>query len=282
MTRQLAGGALYDFEEELIGYCKSDVKLLKQGCLTFRRDFELHAAFDSFEQMTIASACNRYLRMHCLTPETIASEPLLGWRGQVNHSKVDIEWLMWCNDRLETERWLALSEDESNAHDMMALAYDDYADQHHPLYQSHIQHARNVGEHRIPGTHYAVDGYDPQAHTAHEFYGCFWHGCRTCHPQRTKTHERLLDPTMDEDRRLVDDKRALLQARRYELVEIWECEWRVRKETNTDIVAFVARLDLQDPLNPRDAFYGGRTNGIKLYHQVREQEEIRYDDFTSL
>ena len=35
-AEQLAGGALYDFEEELIAYCESDVKLLKQGCLTFK------------------------------------------------------------------------------------------------------------------------------------------------------------------------------------------------------------------------------------------------------
>ena len=78
LTRQLAGRALYDFEEELIAYCESDVKLLKQGCLTFKRDFNSRAAFDPFEQMTIALACNRYLRMHCFTPETVASEPLLG------------------------------------------------------------------------------------------------------------------------------------------------------------------------------------------------------------
>ena len=163
------------------------MKLLKQVCLTFKRDFEACAAFDPFEQMTIALACNRYLRMHCLTPETNASEPLFGWRGHVNHSKIAIEWLTWYNDRLQTERWSTLSEDESEAHDMMALAYDDCADQYHPLYQSHIQHSRKVGEHRIPGTHYAVDGYDPQTHTVYEFYGCFWHGCRTCQPQRTET-----------------------------------------------------------------------------------------------
>ena len=38
---------------------------------------------------------------------------------------------------------------------------------------------------------------------------------------------------------------------------------------------------MQDPLDPRDAFYGSRTNAIKLYHRVRDEEEIRYDDFTS-
>ena len=73
LTRQLAGGALYNFQEELIAYCESNVKLLKQGCLTFKRNLESCAAFDPFEQMTIASASNRYLCMHCLTRVTIAS-----------------------------------------------------------------------------------------------------------------------------------------------------------------------------------------------------------------
>ena len=63
---------------------------------------------------------------------------------------------------------------------------------------------------------------------------------------------------------------------------MWECEWRALKETDADVAAFVARFDLKDPLNPRDAFYGGRMNAIKLYHHVGDQEEIRYDDFTSL
>ena len=87
---------------------------------------------------------------------------------------------------------------------------------------------------------------------------------------------------MDDVRQLVDDKRALLQARGYNLVEIWECEWQARKETDADVAAFVARLALQDPLDPQDAFYGGHTNAIKLYHHVCDKEEIRYDELTSL
>ena len=46
--------------------------------------------------------------------------------------------------------------------------------------------------------------------------------------------------------------------------------------------AFIADLSLQDPLDPCDAFYGGRINAIKLYYHVDGEEEIRLDDFTSL
>ncbi|KAK9729439.1 DNA polymerase type B, organellar and viral [Popillia japonica] len=36
------------------------------------------------------------------------------------------------------------------------------------------------------------------------------------------------------------------------------------------------------PLNPRDAFYGGRTGASKMYHTVVEDEKIKYVDVCSL
>ena len=72
---------------------------------------------------------------------------------------------------------------------------------------------------------------------------------------------------MDDVRQLIDDKRVV--ARGYNIVEIWECEWQARKETDVDVADFIARLALQDPLDPRDTFYGSCTNAIKLYDHVR-------------
>lgn len=68
----------FHFQKELLAYCQSDVQFLKQGCLIFRRDFQEKAGFCPFEQMTIASACNCYLRRRCLEPNTIAIEPPQG------------------------------------------------------------------------------------------------------------------------------------------------------------------------------------------------------------
>lgn len=56
--QQVVDGVVFDFAKELIKYCESDVKLLKQGCLSFKRDFERLANFNLFDQMTIALACN--------------------------------------------------------------------------------------------------------------------------------------------------------------------------------------------------------------------------------
>ncbi|XP_068720877.1 uncharacterized protein [Montipora capricornis] len=280
---QAAREVVFDFQAELLAYCQSDVKLLKQGCLTFMRDFQGRAEFNPFEQMTVASACNRYLRMHCMEEDSIASEPLLGWRGRINHSQASMEWLTWCEHHLRQRAYLALSPEEHENHEAMAHAYGQY-DAHHPLHRQRIQHARNEGEYRIPGTRYTVDGYDADTKTVYEFCGCFWHGCRTCHPQRTDVHPTLLDRTMDEVRALVDKKRTFLINRGYQVVTMWECTWNTLKQTNQDIKDFLARQHLQAPLEPRDAFYGGRTNAVRLYAHVDEEkeEEIRYDDYTSL
>ena len=36
---QRAKNVVFDFQKELLAYCQSDVRLLKQGCLTFKRLF---------------------------------------------------------------------------------------------------------------------------------------------------------------------------------------------------------------------------------------------------
>lgn len=44
---------------------------------------------------------------------------------------------------------------------------------------------------------------------------------------------------------------------------------------------YITSLDVMDRLNPRDSFFGGRTNAIKLYHEVEKPgETIEYYDYT--
>ena len=51
--------------------------------------FQSLALFDPFEQMTNASACNRFLRMHCQEPYTLATIPLTGCAGGLWMAGVD-------------------------------------------------------------------------------------------------------------------------------------------------------------------------------------------------
>ena len=73
----------FNYREELLAYCQSDMWLLKEGCQKFQKEFQPIAEFDPLEHcVTIASECNRFFRKHCLTPGTIASEPLRGWHNK--------------------------------------------------------------------------------------------------------------------------------------------------------------------------------------------------------
>ena len=76
----------------------------------------------------------------------------------------------------------------------------------------------------------------------------------------------------------------MLRNRGFRVVEIWKCQWEKLKREREDVCAFVDALNLSAPLNPPDAFFGGRTNALRLYHKVDETrgEKIHYFDFMSL
>ncbi|XP_068757408.1 uncharacterized protein [Montipora capricornis] len=75
-----------------------------------------------------------------------------------------------------------------------------------------------------------------------------------------------------------------LSGRGYSVKTIWECEWQKCKNHNPEIAEIVAGYDLEEPLSPRDAFFGGRTNAVRLHYEVYENtyEQIKYYDYTSL
>ena len=238
---------VFDFRKELVKYCQSDVGLLKEGCLTFKRLFETLTGFNPFDHITIASACNRDLRMNRMIPNSIASEPVRGWKNNINYSNVALEWLTWCAQE-----------------------------------QQSLQHARNAGEYCIPGTNFHVDGFDASTNTIYEFHGCFWHGCRRCFPIRHESHLRHYDRTMQDVYETTQQRIQQFKELGYHVVEMWECDWSRLKDTSLDIRTYLGTLELTEPLNPRDAFCGGRTNAVKLYHRVTPNQQIHYIDVTSL
>lgn len=63
---------------------------------------------------------------------------------------------------------------------------------------------------------------------------------------------------------------------------MWEFEWQKKIQTEPRINKFIERLDIVTPLNPCEAFFGGRTNAIKLHHKVQDDEQINYNDMISL
>ena len=278
-NEQRANNVEFDFAKELVEYCVSDVKLLKQGCMTFKELFIANSGFNPFDKITLASACNEDLRRNCMIKNSIASEPINGWRNQVNQLKVALEWLHWKDHQLCQEALKELTPEDLEAHDLMGLAYPDHP---HPVYRNYVQHGGNQGEFKIPGTNFTVDGYHEDTQTVFQFHGCFWHGCTSCYPNRHEKHFRLNDRTFYDVFEKTKQHTQKIKDKGFNVVEIWECQWNEAKKTNPEIQEFVNRLEFVEPLNPRDAFCGGRTNATKLYHQTSDTEKIHYIDYTSL
>ena len=257
-SEQVQRNVSFNFQQEMIEYCKSDVALLKAGCIKFQQEFESQAGFNPMaECITIASACNLYWRKHHLTPDTIAVEPLRGWRG----AKV--------NQSLKALQWLYLKEHEIPKQGASA---------------DRIRHIRNGGEQtvRTYTNIYFVDGYDALTSTVYEFHGCLYHGCPSCYPNRQAKHYATPDRTTEELYQATLQKRMDMLRAGYKVVEMWECQWQKLVDTNAEVQSFLASLELVPPLEPREAFFGGRTEGVTLHAVAGEGEEIRYVDITSL
>ena len=137
---QVANNYRYDFREEIIKYCRSDVDILRKCCLLYREMFRKETGIDPFNKsLTIASYCQEVYRTNFLKKDTIA---------------------IFNNDR----QWKIK---QSN----VAVTWLSYISEKEDLY---IQHVRNGGEKRVE--RYSLDGYCEETNTAYEFQGCFWHG----------------------------------------------------------------------------------------------------------
>ena len=83
------GEDTFDFQDELLKHCKTDVDILRKASLTFRQLFMDTTEtiggtpIDPFEEcITIASACNLVFRSKFLKPETIGLIPAQGYRPE--------------------------------------------------------------------------------------------------------------------------------------------------------------------------------------------------------
>ncbi|XP_056000351.1 uncharacterized protein LOC130048117 [Ostrea edulis] len=141
-----------------------------------------------------------------------------------------------------------------------------------------IRHAKNGGEITIGP--YTVDGYEEESRTVYEFYGCYWHGCPTCYPNLlTETHPHRVQQTYQTLYEQTLKRAAALEQQGYTVVSIWEHEFDRQVKNSPELQTFLGDLDIQDPVNPRDALYGGRTNATLLYC---EEGDMRYVDVCSL
>ena len=144
-----------------------------------------------------------------------------------------------------------------------------------------IQHALNGSEKKLflKDQWYKVDGFDEASNTVYEYQGCFWHGCTLCHSQDTVNKHNQIP--MYELRERALKKNTLIREAGYNLIEVWECALSKDKDFQK-FKKSTWKREFIEPLNPRDAFYGGRTNATKLLYEFKKGECGRYVDFCSL
>ena len=207
-------------------------------------------------------------------------EPPRGWHeARSNQSHQAFQLLAWEEHKRRASHLRMTSKEDLDADEAMAAAYPDT-----PilgLTADFIHHAHNGGEVRVAG--HLVDGYDKSNNTIYEFHGFLWHGCTTCFPRRTSKSKLHPDRTFGELREATKTKEDHLVVAGYSLRVLWECEWEQLVKTNTALQTFLADLNIVSPLEPRDAFFGGRTNAATLHYKVNDSqgEEIRYVDVIS-
>jgi hypothetical protein len=105
---------------------------------------------------------------------------------------------------------------------------------------THIQHAENGGEFRIPFTNYKADGYCEDTKTIYEFHGDFWHGnpkryiLTDMNPMTKTTYKELYANTLQRDQQL----REL----GYNLIIMWEYDW---KQINKGVIFLQRKFKLK-------------------------------------
>jgi hypothetical protein len=143
------------------------------------------------------------------------------------------------------------------------------------FHNPNIKHALNNGEVKICGS--KVDGFDEKSNTVYQYHGCFWHGCTKCYSsdfinnKNKTTMEDLYEKTIERSEQI---KKA-----GYNLIEMWECEWTKSKEYKKEMKQIEEEIKELEELNPRNAFFGGRTNATKL--RVKGKK-LKYIDICSL
>ena len=147
----------------------------------------------------------------------------------------------------------------------------------------HIQHARNMGEKVITvgSRSYKVDGYHEETKTVFEFFGCYYHGCPVCYRDREKKPAGFCQ-TMEDAYQETLTRVAELEKAGYEVVTVWECEVKRMLKEDPEMAEFFEKTEIPQPINPRDALKGGRTNATRLLYECKPGEKMGYVDVVSL
>ena len=192
--------------------------------MKLREDFIQLENIDLLRYITIASVCMTIYRSNYVPKETIAIVPESVKTD--NFSKMSIMWLNYVSNGVN------------------------------------IQHALNGREKKltIGNKTYKVDEFCKETSIIYEFYGCFWHGCPKCYRPNIINSKNQKDMGTLNDQSI--EKRDIIKNAGYKNLSTYECQLAKNKDFRKFARNFTQ--EIVEPLNPRDDFYGGRTNATKL------------------
>uniref|UniRef100_A0A914QJN6 DNA-directed DNA polymerase n=1 Tax=Panagrolaimus davidi TaxID=227884 RepID=A0A914QJN6_9BILA len=231
----------FSLKTQLPLYCKNDVNILTWAVVKFRemwmKNFEVDPIYHC---ATIASACMRSFRKKHLQANSLPIVPEGGYHRHSRASEAALRYFYW--RRKTTGETIQF-------------------------------HDSPEGE-KVIGR-FKVDGFIEETNTVIEWNGCAYHGCLDCFSPDTRLPTGLQAIDQYE---LTKEKENILIAMGYNVESIWECK------VNKMIKNFDAKTRVEyekqlivGPLNPRDAYFGGRTGPLSLFEEITTEEEATHD-----
>ena len=258
MVKEYKDGAkTYIPEDELLEYCRQDVRILCEGFEKYRAGWlKKYPGLEVLESITLPSYINRVYRTYYMPKESIAMLPPQGYHIQNRpQSSIALAWMAWMKEKLGLTK---------------------------------LRTARDGGEVKFRG--FWLDGCgekgegDEKRQVLFEFNGCHWHGCE-CQPGGG------FDNT---DYKATWFKKKRLQELAahpdnpygpFDFYDMWGCQLDKEMEKDPKMQAFIQdylkALDPQ-PFSPRAAFKGGRTNAVQHQVKVPDGWKLLYMDVNSL
>jgi len=252
--QRLATNNTFNYKEEAISYCRSDVLILAQTMAKFRAKMvelvQIDPLLTSFTLAHFVGNCYRlkFLDEKHHIPKLTNTNCVVGYLKQ-KQSLAAMNWMEYLNST-----------------------------------GAKIQHAGNSpGEFALGGNRKA-DGFSPP-NNVWEFNGCFVHGCIKCFNKCTNTPHPLF-PWMrysDVYHKTLMRERELTNAGHI-VHTMWECQRtpQMLKYHQDNETSFVEPIK-----SVREAYFGGRVNAAHLLvelstHHLQEGWEISYHDLNNL
>lgn len=233
---------VFDFKKQIIDYCRSDVEILLESVLKFKKLFQTITKIDPYTRsFTLASIGMECFRSFYLMPETIAITPIHCYGKQRKCSMIANAWLDYNSKKDST----------------------------------FIEREWKLGN-------FYADGFSQNLNKVYEFWGCWTHGCSKCYQESEETKEKqsLVKKKIDFyiqkgysfeqtwECQLRNELRVGLNTQKSSYIK--------------SRLTYYAKIKKVGHASIRKAFFGGRTGNLKFYCETNENEQIFYYDVCSL